>query len=71
MNGVLDWLSSPEEKLAEQRAAVSGDLAYQRAQLTADLRKVGTELVLTAAVAALVVVGVSIGARHLARRGRA
>lgn len=71
MTGILDWLRSPEEKIAEQRAAVSADLAYQRAQAAADMRAVGTELVIKASIAALLVVGVGIGASYLARRRHA
>ncbi len=71
MTGVLDWLVSPEQKIAEQRAAVSADLSYQRAQAAADMRRVGSELIVQASIAALLVVGVGIGASYLARRRHA
>lgn len=54
MSGLLDAILSPGKTadawLAQQRAAVSGDVAYQRATLVAQMRQVASEATTEAAV---------------------
>jgi len=72
MRGLLDALS-PTAWAAEQRAALSGDVAYQRAALTAEMRQVmadgATDAAIKFAIAGVATVAVSIVLWKLATRG--
>lgn len=72
MRGVFDLLS-PDAWISEQRAAVAGDVSYQRAALTADLRRTADEATTNAAIkfaiAGVATVAISIAIWRLSSRG--
>lgn len=78
MAGLFDAIFSPktaaEDWIAGQRAAVTGDLAYQRAMLVAQLRAVASEATTEAAVkfavAGLVAAGLAWTLHRVATRKR-
>lgn len=78
MAGLLDFFSpktAAEDWIAGQRAAIGGDLAYQRAALVAQLREVASEATTEAAVkfaiAGVVSAAIAFGLYRLSTRKRA
>lgn len=78
MGGILDTLLNPQASadawIADQRAAVSGDMNAQRVALVRDLRVVAseatTEAAIKLAIAGVVAFGVSLVVYKLASRSR-